>query len=130
MGDRMTAAAFRLLQGGKPEEKKNKYRAQSVVLDGIRFDSKKEGARYVQLSLLQKAGSIRDLELQIPVMLQGRDGPLKTRIGRDMRITVDFYYFDIALGIWVWEDAKGMVTRDYEVRRSVAGAMGIEVTEV
>jgi len=127
--EHMSVKAFRSIKGGKPK-KGNKYRAESVVIDGIRFDSKKEGARYAQLSLLQKAGSIRDLELQVPVMLEGRDGPIKTRTGRDMRITVDFKYFDIKLGIWVWEDAKGMATRDYEVRRAVVGAMGIEVVEV
>jgi len=134
--ERMTAKAFRLISGtktavgGAKPKKGHKYSAESVVINGIRFDSKKEGARYVELGFLLRAGLIRDLELQVPVMLEGRDGPIKTRTGRGMRITVDFKYFDVALGIWVWEDAKGMPTRDYEVRRAVAGAMGIEVTEV
>lgn len=47
-----------------------------------------------------------------------------------MKLTVDFVYEDRRLN-WaaVYEDSKGAVTRDYEVRRAVAAAMGIEVIE-
>jgi hypothetical protein len=38
----------------------NKYRAQPVVIDGIRFASKKEGARYLELKLLERAGKIKN----------------------------------------------------------------------
>ena len=40
-----------------------KYRAKQVTLDGIRFPSKLEGARYLQLKLLQSAGKIWDLKV-------------------------------------------------------------------
>lgn len=107
-----------------------KYKAKPTVIDGHRFASKREAARYQELVLLQRAGEIRNLELQVPIMLEGRDGPLKTRTGRPMRLTVDFVYDDKRLG-WatVYEDAKGMPTRDYEVRKSVAEAMGYTIKE-
>lgn len=35
-----------------------------IVIDGIEFQSKKEGKRYAELKLLQRAGEISDLELQ------------------------------------------------------------------
>lgn len=108
----------------------NKYSAIKTTVDGITFDSLKEARRYGELKLLEKAGEIRNLKLQVPIMLEGRDGPLMTRTGKRMRLTVDFVYEDKRLN-WakVFEDPKGKPTRDYEVRRAVAQAMGIEVTE-
>jgi len=109
---------------------KNKYGAEKVTVRGIKFDSKREAKRYAELMALQKAGVIADLRLQVPLLLEGRSGPLKTRTGRQMRITVDFQYVDLSSGLTVWEDAKGTPTRDYEVRRAVAAAQGVEVREV
>jgi hypothetical protein len=108
----------------------SKYRAKPQVIDGHRFASKKEAARYRELLLLQRAGEIRNLELQVPIMLEGKNGPIRSRAGRQMRLTVDFVYEDKRIG-WaqVWEDSKGMATRDYEVRKGVAEAMGYEIKE-
>ena len=41
-----------------------------------------------------------------------------------------FAYTDLRTGRTIYEDAKGVPTRDYEVRRAVAAAQGIEVIEV
>ena len=41
-----------------------KLNNQKIVIDGIEFDSKKEGNRYCELKLLQRAGKISDLECQ------------------------------------------------------------------
>lgn len=108
----------------------NKYGAKKATLGGIKFDSKKEMRRYTELQLLERGGEISNLERQVKLDLEGRDGPLLTRTGRKMKITVDFRYTDNKTGLTVWEDAKGYATRDYEVRRSVAAAMGVDVTEV
>lgn len=110
--------------------KKNKFSAQRVELDGISFDSKKEARRWSELRMLERAGEVRGLERQVRIDLIGQNGPLKTRTGRAMHITVDFSYEDRRLG-WakVYEDAKGIPTRDYEVRRAVAEAMGIRIIE-
>lgn len=108
----------------------NKFGAIATVVDGIRFDSMKEARRWGELRLMEKAGEIRNLSRQVAIPLIGRDGPLKTRTGKAMKLTVDFVYEDRRLN-WqrVYEDSKGAVTRDYEVRRAVAQAMGIEVIE-
>lgn len=108
----------------------NKFGAIKTTVDGIKFDSLREARRWAELRLLEKAGEIRDLKRQVVIPLEGRDGPLKTRTGRAMRLTIDFVYEDRRLN-WatVYEDSKGAVTRDYEVRRAVAAAMGIEVVE-
>jgi hypothetical protein len=110
--------------------KPSKYRAKPETVDGHKFPSKREAYRYRQLLLLQRAGEIRNLELQVPIMLEGQKGPIRSRTGRQMRITVDFAYEDKRLG-WalVYEDSKGMATRDYEVRKAVAEAMGYTIKE-
>lgn len=41
-----------------------KYHNKKTVADGIKFDSKLEAERYAQLKILERAGVIRDLELQ------------------------------------------------------------------
>ena len=46
-----------------PSKKSNKYQAQKIEVDGFRFDSKKEAARYGELKLLQMAGEISDLKV-------------------------------------------------------------------
>lgn len=127
MSERMTAADLRAMQ---EQPKTQKYGAQRVVVDGITFDSKREANRWGELKLLQRAGQIRDLKRQVVILLVGRDGPLLARKGRQMRITVDFGYIDTATSLQVYEDAKGMPTRDYEVRKSVAAAQGVEIIEV
>ena len=127
MGDRMTAAE---LVASQTKPKGNKFSAQRIEVDDISFDSKKEARRWGELKLLERAGKIIELRRQVVIPLVGRDGPLLARKGRQMRITVDFGYVEVASGLTVYEDAKGLPTRDYEVRRSVAVAQGVEIVEV
>lgn len=127
MTGRMSAVELRADQ---ERPKRQKYNAQRTTLDGISFDSKREAKRWAELKLLEQAGEIIDLRRQVVVPLEGRDGPLLSRKGRQMRITVDFGYVEVASGLTIYEDAKGMPTRDYEVRRAVAAAQGVEVREV
>lgn len=107
---------------------RNKYGARKTVVGDIKFDSKKEANRWMELQLLERAGEISNLERQVKIYLLGQYRPLYTRTGRKMKITFDFAY--IEEGVQVYEDAKGMPTRDYEVRVAVARAMGLEVREV
>ena len=50
----------------KAEVGRTKFRNVKVEIDGHRFDSKREGARYRELKLMEKAGMIRNLKLQVP----------------------------------------------------------------
>ena len=38
---------------------KSKYHNKKVIIDGIKFDSKKEANRYQELKLMQRAGKIK-----------------------------------------------------------------------
>ncbi len=46
------------------DQKKSKMRNQKVTVDGITFDSTKEGSRYSELKLLQRAGVITGFDRQ------------------------------------------------------------------
>lgn len=127
MKDRMTASELKEMQSRKG--KVSKFKAQRVEVAGIKFDSKKEAARWAELKVLERAGVIRDLELQVPIMLEGRDKPMLTRTGKQMKLTVDFTYIEVETGLRIFNDSKGMPTRDYEVRKSAAEAMGIKILE-
>lgn len=104
--------------------RKNKYHAIKTEVDGIIFDSKKEAKRYGELKLLQRAGEISDLELQVPYILIK-----KSKYGRDIKYIADFVYKD-KNGKVVVEDNKGVRTDVYKLkRRLMAEIYNIEIYE-
>lgn len=103
---------------------------EPIVVDGIRFASKREARRWSELRLLERAGQIADLERQVPIVLQGRDGPILTRTGRHMKYVADFRYVDRRNGAVVIEDAKGWATDAFALKRAILAAMGVEVRTV
>lgn len=44
-------------------KKINKYHNKKVIYNGIKFDSKKERDKYIELKQLEKAGIIKELEI-------------------------------------------------------------------
>lgn len=82
-----------------------KYGNKKTVVDGIQFDSKKEAQRYCELKLLQRAGVIKELELQKEFELiptQRIDGKV---VERACKYKADFAY--LQNGKLVVEDVKG-----------------------
>jgi len=51
---------------------RNKYGAKKTVVGDIKFDSKKEANRFMELQLLERAGEISDLQRQVKVELIGQ----------------------------------------------------------
>lgn len=104
-----------------PQAWKSKFRAQPVEIDGIRFASKKEGARYRELKLLEKAGHIKNLELQprYDFIINGVNcGFYKA----------DFRYFEN--GKRIVEDVKGVRTPVYTLKSKLLKALyNVEVLE-
>lgn len=106
-----------------------KFGARATVIDGIRFDSKREAKRWGELQWLQKAGEITDLERQVDIALMGQSGPIMTDSGKRVRRYVaDFRYKKD--GLVVIEDAKGFPTPEYKIKRAILAAMGLEIREV
>lgn len=124
-----------------------KYHNKKVVVDGIEFHSAKEGRRYLELSLLQKAGAIRDLQRQVPFELipsqfeyvptgeyykQGeRKGEPKMKricLAESVKYFADFVYTEN--GKQVVEDSKGVRTKDYIIKKKLMlWVHGIKIKE-
>ena len=119
-------------KGGKDSQ--GKYRNQKVEIDGIKFDSKKEGERYRQLKMMEAAGKITDLELQ-PVFVLAPAITIKGRGKPALRYVADFSYLDWSGGQqapeFVVEDVKGMLTDVYKIKRHLMKSVcEIEIQEV
>ena len=106
-----------------------KYGSKKVIYDGIVFDSKKEARRYCELKLLERAGDIKDLELQKPFELipaqqepdtiGKRGGIIKGKvIENSVKYIADFVYTD-GNGRRIVEDTKGVKTKDYVIKRKL-----------
>ena len=103
----------------------NKLNAQKSEVDGIIFHSKAEGRRYWELKMLQRAGEISDLQIQVKFELAPAfifDGKKEQPI----YYFVDFGY--IENGIKVYEESKGFKTDVYKIKRKlflrIIAAMG------
>lgn len=94
----------------------NKYRNTKTIVDGIEFDSRKEAARYKELKLLETAGEISNLEMQVkfvliptqrePDFVGVRGGIKKGKvIEKECSYLADFVY--IRDGEVIVEDVKG-----------------------
>lgn len=102
----------------------NKYNAHKTVVDGITFDSRKEAKRYAQLKVLEQAGEITDLRLQVPFILIP-----KSKYGRVIKYIADFTYNDVN-GCQIVEDTKGIKTPVYRLKKRMMQELyGIEIKE-
>lgn len=93
----------------------NKYRNKPVVIDGIRFMSIKEGARYVELKHLMNQKEVTDVSLQPKFVLQ--DSFIDDMGKRHSKVTyiADFQYLDKEGKVHV-EDVKGYRTDVYKLK--------------
>ena len=112
--------------------RRSKYGAQKTEFDGLVFDSKHEAMRWRELALLQRSGEIADLQRQVKYILipaqVDEDGKVAERA---VSYVADFVYSDVRSGETVIEDAKGMHTRDYIIKRKLMRYVhGIKIREV
>lgn len=112
----------------------SKYKNRKVVVDGIKFDSRKEARRYQELKLLERSGEIKDLILQPKfTLIEGVKFSTDKRAKPAIRYYADFAYIDTATGKRVIEDVKSPITREkheYKMKRHMMLAIhGIEVVE-
>lgn len=101
--------------------KRSKYGAKKTIVDGITFDSMAEAARYGALKIIEAAGLISDLRLQVryDITVNGR---------KVCRYVADFVY--IENGKEVVEDVKGMKTPVYNLKKKLMEAVfGVVILE-
>lgn len=98
-----------------------KYGNKPTVVDGIKFPSKKEARRYTALRLLERAGEIANLELQVPYDIEIKGAKV-------CRYIADFVYEKC--GAVVVEDCKGVRTTTYRLKAKLMKAChNIEILE-
>ena len=119
----------------------NKYRNRKVEADGMKFDSKKEYARYQELLLLERAEVIHNLQRQVkfiliptqrePDTIGSKGGIHKGKvIEKECAYVADFVY-TTEDGLQVVEDTKGMRTSEYVIKRKLMLYIhGIRIHEV
>jgi hypothetical protein len=133
------------LAGIKKPRGKGRYgNVKKITEDGIRFDSKREYLRYLDLKLLQRAGEIQDLMVhpKYPIVIGGI--PIMVALnqhkpwGRLLTYEADFTYLERVPGTkhnehrQIIEDVKmqsGHRTGVYKLKRALMKAMGHEIKE-
>lgn len=106
---------------------RHKFRAIPTTVDNIRFSSKKEAKRYQELKILEKAGAVSDLRLQVPYELAVNGMKI-------CKYVADFVYqgwdYDDKTWFTVIEDCKGYKTPEYKLKAKLMKAVhGIEILE-
>ena len=133
----------------KPEKKQSKYRNKKVQINGIWFDSTKEGNRYRELMYALEKGYIKDLRLQHEYTLQPATMMPNGHKIRAIRYNADFVYRVAALppawdttgndyefwsscypGQTVIEDTKGLKTDVYKMKYKMMAEQGHEIREL
>ncbi len=109
----------------------NKYGNARTEIDGITFASRHEANRYIELKYMERAGLISRLELQKVYTLIGTQKDKSGKvIERPVKYIADFVYKDQD-GRTVVEDAKGMKTDVYKIKRKLMLSIyGIRIQEV
>lgn len=129
---RQIIAAEKSKLTAKEEAKRSKYGNQKTEVEGIKFDSKKEAARYQELLWRLGAGEISDLKLQEEFTLSGAYTDTHGRRIRAIRYRCDFSY-KLPDGSKVVEDVKSKATktRVYEIKKKLLRErLGIEIVEI
>lgn len=72
-------------------KRRSKFFSKKVTVEGITFDSKKEGEYYLRLKELEKKGTIKNLELQKEFVLQDKF-KINGKTRRSIVYRADFTY--------------------------------------
>lgn len=100
----------------------SKYRNVKTLAFGMVFDSKREAMRYITLRALQDEGKIRELRRQVKY-------PCEINGVKVCEYFADFTYTTCD-GTFVAEDAKGVKTAVYQLKKKLIRALyGIVIKE-
>lgn len=109
-------------EAGEAPKRRSKFNAVATVIDGIRFQSKAEATRWVELKAAHEAGEIFDLQRQVKFKLNVNGIPVCDYV-------CDFCYRD-AHGYCTVEDVKFFPTPVYRLKKKLMKAvLGIEIFE-
>lgn len=107
---------------------KSKFKNIRVEFEGMKFDSKGELARFIELRNLASAGEISSLKRQVRyelaphVFLNGKKKPA-------LAFWADFVYYD-KWGNEIVEDFKGKITTAYRIKKHLMKHVhGVDIIE-
>lgn len=105
-------------------QKRHKYGAKRVSVDGHTFPSMLEAKWYTALKWQALGGIITEPLLQVPFSLG-------VHYGKERKYIADFVYADLRTGCFVVADAKGHATEEYKrKRKTFEDLYGIMITEL
>ena len=108
----------------------SKYHSKKVIIDGYKFDSKKEAQYYLYLKSELKKGTIYNLELQKEFILQ-ESFKLNDKTRRKITYRADFTYKTTKDDRIHVIDVKGFKTEIYRLKKKLfEKRYGIEVEEI
>lgn len=119
------------IDGTSEKKKKSKYGNQKAEENGIKFDSKKEARRYMELRQLETAGKISDLKLQHTFTLQEAFTTEDGERIQAIKYVADFTYMED--GKFVVEDVKSSATRKnraYRTKNRMMAEKGYIIREI
>lgn len=106
----------------------NKYGNKKTYVGGIKFDSKREVARWIELRQLERFGKIHGLQRQVKYELIPANRRKDGKLERAVNYYADFQYEQF--GYVVVEDVKGLRTPEYVIKRKLMlDRYGIEIRE-
>jgi hypothetical protein len=94
----------------------SKYNNKRVQADGYTFDSKVEYQRYQELRLLERAGTICDLQVHPVYELLPTFTDRTGKRHAPVRYEADFSYCECVSGRGVVEDVKGVRTEVFRIK--------------
>ena len=109
-----------------PKKSRSKFHNRITIVHGIKFHSMGEALRYEELFAAQKAGAIRNLQLQVPYALHAPGGAVICKY------IADFVYEEQRSDGWisVVEDFKGILTDVYKIKKKwMLAEHGIAIRE-
>jgi hypothetical protein len=121
MNNRISAKEYRQ---GLAKPKQSKFRNRKVVVDGHRFDSKRESEYYGQLKQREKAGEVYEVEMQRPFAIVINGQLVCT-------YKADFHFWDAVAKRRRVVDVKGFATPEFKLKAKLMKAvLGLEVEVV
>lgn len=113
---KLTQKQYEMFINKSIDYKQNKFKNKKIIIDGIKFDSKKEGYYYVYLKELEKTNKISNLQLQVKYELQPKF-KYDNKTYRAITYIADFAYKENGKTVVI--DVKGFKTDVYKLKKKL-----------
>lgn len=107
---------------------RRKYANEITMVDGVRFDSRAEANRWLELRTMEADGKITDLRRQVRYVLVPATPRPSGGVEREKAYVADFVHVDARTGRTVVTDVKGAEPAVWALKRALMlHVHGIEI---